>query len=159
MKMLERAALGALAGVSATMLMTMVMRRGHKALPRGDAYPLPPRELTERLVGPTGGVSTMFAHFAYGGGAGALFAVMPKGMPAIVYGPLVWAASYMGWIPMAGRLQPATRHPATRNLLMIFAHVVWGSSLGLFLSELTRTVGTAFGAGTCADAPAKEHAR
>jgi uncharacterized membrane protein YagU involved in acid resistance len=159
MKAIERAALGALAGICATMLMTMIMRRGHAALPPRDAYPLPPRELTERIAGPVGGVTTMLAHFAYGGAAGALFAVMQKAMPAAAYGPLVWAASYLGWIPLTGRLQPATHHPAKRNFLMIFAHVVWGSSLGIFLTELMRTEQTAFGTGTRADAPAEEHGR
>lgn len=98
----------------------------------------------------------MLAHFAYGGAAGALFAVIPKGVPAVLYGPLVWVVSYLGWVPLTGRLKPATRHPAERNLLMICAHIVWGSALGLFLSELIKTASTAFGPGDRADAPTKE---
>ncbi|ASP86732.1 hypothetical protein CDO26_19225 (plasmid) [Sinorhizobium meliloti] len=33
------------------------------------------------------------------------------------YGLAIWAASYLGWIPAAGILTPATKHPMSRNLL------------------------------------------
>jgi hypothetical protein len=43
---------GALAGFSATALMTALMWRLHRRLPAGERYPLPPREITERIVEP-----------------------------------------------------------------------------------------------------------
>ena len=48
----------------------------------------------------------------------------------------MWAASYLGWIPAAGLLKPATEHPARRNFMMIAAHLVWGAALALALKEL-----------------------
>jgi putative membrane protein len=47
------------------------------------------------------------------------------------FGLLVWTASYLGLLPSAGILSPATAHPARRNALMIVAHVIWGVTLGL----------------------------
>jgi hypothetical protein len=43
----------------------------------------------------------------------------------------------MGWLPALGILQPATKHPAQRNALMIVAHLVWGSVTGLVFAALT----------------------
>jgi hypothetical protein len=66
---------------------------------------------------------------------GALYgAVTPRNFsgPATgaAFGLGVWTASYLGLLPALGILKPATEHPARRNLLMIGAHVVWGSALG-----------------------------
>ncbi|HAE50229.1 MAG: hypothetical protein CMO30_07955 [Tistrella sp.] len=56
----------------------------------------------------------------------------------------MWAASYLGWIPAARILKPATRHPWRRNLLMIAAHLVWGASLAKGLEDLDRAEGELF---------------
>jgi uncharacterized membrane protein YagU involved in acid resistance len=50
---------------------------------------------------------------------------------------LVWLVSYLGWIPAANILPPATDQPKRRNALMIAAHVVWGVSLGSVFALLT----------------------
>jgi hypothetical protein len=52
------------------------------------------------------------------------------------YDLLVWGASYLGWIPAAGLISPATQHPARRNLLMAFVHLLWGAGLAAGLREL-----------------------
>lgn len=155
----KRVALGALAGLSATMIMTMVMRRGYEALPAEDKYPLPPRELTERTGEPSEGISTVIAHFAFGAAAGATFSVMDDRVPAAAFGPIVWLTSYLGWAPLSGRLKPATKHPLSRNLLMFSAHLVWGGCLGIFLRELEVTSATAFGPGKHKDAPQEKGGR
>ncbi|MCA1636528.1 MAG: hypothetical protein LC802_23280 [Acidobacteria bacterium] len=49
----------------------------------------------------------------------------------------VWAGSYLGWLPAAGILRPATEHPPRRTALMIAAHVVWGVAAGLVVESLT----------------------
>jgi hypothetical protein len=49
----------------------------------------------------------------------------------------VWAGSYLGWLPAAGILSPATEHPARRNALMIASHVVWGAAAGVIVERLS----------------------
>jgi hypothetical protein len=159
MRPLERIVLGTLAGMSATMIMTMAMRYGHASLPRDERYPLPPRELTERILPGSDGVTATLAHFLYGGAAGAVFSVLPRPVGGALFGPVVWAASYLGWIPMSKRLRPATQHPASRNLLMLIAHVLWGASLEMFLKRLVATSNTAFGDGPLRDAPKERELR
>jgi uncharacterized membrane protein YagU involved in acid resistance len=51
-------------------------------------------------------------------------------------GLLLWTVSYLGWLPVAGLLTPATGHPWRHNLLMIVAHVIWGVTLGEMLRKL-----------------------
>jgi hypothetical protein len=46
----SRLVLGGLAGITATTAMTAVMRRLHRKLPGAERYPLPPREITERIL-------------------------------------------------------------------------------------------------------------
>jgi hypothetical protein len=136
----DRTLLAALAGFVATLPMTSAMSRMHARLPRGERYPLPPRELSENL--PHAGVrpssATLFYHFLYGAASGALFAAMPKRSAAhgAAFGVAVWSASYLGWIPLAGILKPGTEHPVRRNGLMLAAHLVWGAALALSLKEL-----------------------
>jgi hypothetical protein len=146
---LERALLGVLAGVAATMAMTATMKRLHTMLPDDERYPLPPREIVDRSVP---GVDerqarsrTMLAHFGFGGLTGALFALLPaiRG-GGIAYGLGVWALSYLGWIPAARILTPALRHPLKRNLLMIAAHIVWGMTLAKSLEEMEDAADEAF---------------
>lgn len=148
-RLFEKALLGALAGVAATMAMTAVMRRLHTALPQDERYPLPPREIVERSA-PTvdegdARSRTLLAHFAFGGLTGALFAMLPpaRGL-GVAYGLGVWGISYLGWIPAARILAPANRHPPRRNLLMIAAHVVWGLTLSKSLQEMKAAADGAF---------------
>jgi len=143
---------GAIAGFVATFPMTVVMLLLHRLLPRREQYPLPPRQITEEIserVGvnetmdePEQQTVTLAAHFAYGALAGMLFiplarmfpmAGVPRGM---LYGLLVWSASYLGWLPAAGILPPATREPVGRNFVMIAAHLVWGTILALVFRRL-----------------------
>lgn len=145
----DRALLGILAGVAATMAMTAAMRRLHSILPDDERYPLPPREIVDRSVPPAdehGARSkTLLAHFGFGGLTGGLFALLPaiRG-GGIVYGLAVWALSYFGWIPAARILTPAHRHPVRRNLLMIAAHIVWGLTLSKSLKEMEGAADEAF---------------
>jgi len=146
----------AMAGLIATVPMTLAMVALHRRLPPHERYPLPPvqitREIAKRvgvehasrphtLTGPP-----LLAHFAYGAAVGALYAPLAQRLrlraPAAraaagaAYGVGVWVLSYLGWIPALRILAPATRHPARRNALMIFAHVVWGISLDTALRSL-----------------------
>jgi hypothetical protein len=149
---------GALAGLSATMAMTAAMRTLHQTLPTHDAYPLPPREITDTVFPSSRadrGTTAMLAHFVYGALTGAVYAVLPlRRTPGVIYGPLVWAASYFGWIPASGALRPAHHHPLRRNALMILAHAIWGAALDAGLKELERAAEQGFGQGARPDAVA-----
>jgi uncharacterized membrane protein YagU involved in acid resistance len=141
---------GALAGVVGTAAMTGAMRALHRRLPPQQRYPLPPREIVQevlpepaehRIAEEHRQSLTMAAHFGYGAATAALYAVArppaSTGLGAL-YGVLVWGASYLGWIPGARILKPATQHPGRRNALMIACHLVWGATMATTLRELQR---------------------
>jgi len=143
---------GALAGCIATGPMTMAMLLMHRLLPGEQRYALPPTLITRRLTGGKGPFArlgshenkalTYLMHFGFGTAFGAVFALLPRQLPlpaplrGILFALCVWAGSYLGWIPAAQILPPATKHPAGRNILMIVAHIVWGAVLGLLLERL-----------------------
>jgi hypothetical protein len=152
---------GALAGLTATTAMTAAMRRLHAALSPEERYPLPPREITERLVPDDLSEtavrdSALAAHFAYGAVVGALLAAGAPRQGAkagAVAGAAVWAASYFGWIPAFGVLRPASTHPLRRDALMISAHLVWGAVNALAARELAAARETILADGPKRDAP------
>lgn len=162
---MRNAMLGAIAGVMATVAMTSAMRRMQPLLPARDQYPLPPRQIMEQvgkatemgqaMPEPARRTATMLSHFAFGAAAGGLFASWrpQAGMLAGAgYGALVWVVSYLGWIPAARILRPATDHPMRRNLLMLAAHLVWGTALAHSLSDLDRAEAEIFHDGPRLDA-------
>jgi hypothetical protein len=135
---------GALAGLVATWPTTAFMRRAHSLLPPNDRYPLPPREIvgavapTVRAIGEP--ATTLLAHFAYGAACGAALSAASEKTSVkagMAEGVAIWLASYMGWIPAAGLLKPADRHPKPRNSIMIAAHLIWGAAFAIAASELT----------------------
>lgn len=143
----SRLLIGAIAGVAGTMAMTMAMRRLHERLPEQERYPLTPREIVDstaakaevELAGEPAEDATVAAHFAYGAACGALLAALNPRMGArsgAAAGVGIWLASYMGWIPAAGILKPATEHPPRRNALMIGVHLVWGAVTAVAMREL-----------------------
>lgn len=145
---------GAVAGLVATAPMSVAMKLMKEGLPWQQRYPLPPKQITERLSKkgwgknlpePVKTGATMLSHFAYGTGAGAAYAVVARKIkvsPFIkgtFFGVVVWAVSYLGWLPALGIMSPATKHPAQRNALMIAAHIVWGVVLALLVDRLDQT--------------------
>jgi uncharacterized membrane protein YagU involved in acid resistance len=150
---MNRILLGALAGLAATAPMTLAMKLMHERLPREERYPLPPRQVTEGVAEKAGVVehldedereaATWVSHFAYGAASGALYGALSgvrvDSHPLLAgagFGVAVWAGSYLGWLPAAGIIAPATEHPARRNALMIAAHVVWGATAGVTLARM-----------------------
>jgi hypothetical protein len=65
----------------------------------------------------------------------------------------IWFGSYLGWIPAARILTPATEHPARRSLLMIGVHLVWGATTAATMRELLTVRRTMIEAGPTKDAP------
>jgi uncharacterized membrane protein YagU involved in acid resistance len=144
-----------MAGLIATLPMTVVMLAWHRHLPASQRYHLPPRLITDRAaaqarfshghVSRPGSLGALAAHFGFGAVTGGLYAAagrteLHRQYPAtagIGYGLIVWAASYLGWVPAMGLMPPATRQPAARNAMMIAAHIVWGAALGRALNALS----------------------
>lgn len=155
----SRLVIGGIAGFVATMAMTAAMRRLHKRLPGKERYPLTPREIVDSAVAPPSEAAadlTLAAHFLYGAGCGALIAAAsPRIRPVTgaVAGGAVWLTSYMGWIPAAGILEPATQHPLRRNAIMLGAHFAWGWSTAEAIRELSAARETIFAAGPDKDVP------
>lgn len=143
---------GALAGFLGTAPMTVFMTLAWRLLPAQEKYPLPPRQITGEITDRLGidnrlseaemVTATLASHFSYGALSGAIYALVNEGIPlqpsikGILAGVAVWAGSYLGWIPAVHILSPATRHPWRRNLLMIFAHVIWGVTMGMVFKKL-----------------------
>lgn len=140
---------GAVAGLGATVPMTVMMEVMHAALPEQEQYPLPPRIITmkaadaaqvkDKMDEGERTTATLVSHFAYGATVGALYAPLARKIPlkpalgGVCYGLAVWAGSYLGLLPALGVLSPATKHPVRRTALMIAAHLVWGAALGATL--------------------------
>lgn len=133
--------------------MTVAMAAMHKMLPAGEQDSLPPRQITENAaasagvdLGPdeeTHQAAALAAHFGYGAAAGALYATyagstgLPRAAEGMMYGVMVWGGSYLGLLPGAGLYRSATQESASRNVLMISAHLIWGASLGVLLPSLS----------------------
>lgn len=156
----SRLLLGSIAGIAGTAAMTASMNRLHRRLPPGERYPLPPREITERVLGGYSEESikdrTTAAHFGFGAAMGALTAVLSPGarpLPGAVAGVAIWAASYFGWAPALGILRQADTHPLRRNALMIASHLVWGSVTAATLRDLLLARTTMLEDGPLADSP------
>jgi hypothetical protein len=122
---------------------------------RGRALPAGRVRSTERVLPgrvPEHGLrtATMAAHFAYGAAMSSLVAVAPGAAAPIAgagYGLLIWAGSYLGWLPSMHILKSAVRHPAQRNAPMGAVHLVWGAGTSVPLRELLRAQSEVFFAG------------
>ncbi len=160
----SRMLIGAIAGFAGTLVMTAAMSRLHRRLPGKERYPLTPREIVDSSSEQLGVAlsdeaaidATTAAHFLYGAATGSVLgAANVRIGPATgaMAGVAVWVASYLGWIPGAGILKPATAHPPRRNLLMIAAHMVWGAATARAMRELVLARETMLAAGEDRDAP------
>ena len=143
---------GALAGLVATVPMTLFMLVMHRLLPNWQRYALPPErvtgELAERadvdLDKPQLLGASLLSHFGYGANMGALYSSLTRRIPlppvlkGIVFGIAIWAASYLGWMPGLRIEQAATEEPLRRNVMMVAAHMIWGATTGIVADRLGR---------------------
>jgi hypothetical protein len=137
---------GAIAGAVATGPMTVFMLVAHRYLPLHQRTSLPPRAITMDLLKRVNlkqhmnrkqrKRATWIAHVAYGTGIGATYGSFSRAIPlppavkGIIFALLVWAGSYLGWLPAFDVSGSAPDQSRLRNLLMIGAHVVWGAVAG-----------------------------
>jgi uncharacterized membrane protein YagU involved in acid resistance len=151
----DRVLAAGLAGLVATIPMSILMVVAHRRLPWRERQPLPPAKITRealraaKLVDELSSeeklLATIANHFAYGAGCGAVYGLLtsqakvPPVTSGVAYGLGVWAASYLGWLPAAGMHRSALSEPERRNALMIAAHVVYGAGLGILTEMLSRS--------------------
>jgi hypothetical protein len=97
--------------------------------------------------------TSVLLHFAFGGAAGAAFSLWARrparraravlrrnsrsreALNGAVFGSMVWAASYMGWVPALGIMPPAHRDRPGRPWSMVAAHWIYGAALGWRTAE------------------------
>jgi len=138
---------GAVAGFVATIPMTLFMLLMHRFLPNWQKYALPPEAITDELSErvdldehmdkPQLLAATLVSHFGYGAVMGMLYSVtvprlpLPSVLKGILFGLGVWVASYLGLLPALNISQSGDKEPWRRVLLMIAAHIIWGTSMGM----------------------------
>jgi hypothetical protein len=152
MRATKRACTGALGGAGATLVLSALRAILAKM---GLVLETAPWQVMERLeelglldeVSPqTRRVLTGTVHLAFGIGAGVVFGLLrarrgEAGEETAVgssLGVLVWAASWAGWLPLAGVHRPPWKQRSPRVLLPILDHAVFGAAWGLFRWLLTR---------------------
>ena len=134
---------GAFAGFIGTVPMTIFMLVMHRLLPKWQQFALPPEQISDELEDradvkkhmdkPQRVGAALVAHFGYGMSMGVIYTFLlrrvplPAALKGTVFALAVWAGSYLGWLPIAGFSASGTEQPLRRNILMIAAHVVWGS--------------------------------
>ena len=141
---------GVIGGCVATAAMSVVMLAAEKT---GVMDRQPPEEIAEAALeavgvppdrtGVTEDAVALLGHFGFGATAGALFGVLhrrlrppiPPVVHGIVFGSLVWAVSYKGWIPALGIMPPPERDQPGRPGTMLLAHWVYGGTLGALVGS------------------------
>lgn len=145
---------GVLAGLIATVPMTLFMFAAHRLLPRWQKYALPPEratneiaertEVAENMSKPQSLGASLVAHFGFGSSMGALYGPIAKRVPlppvvkGIGFGLLVWAANYAGIFTALKMRASAFNEPMPRNAMMIASHMIWGGTLGIVEDLLER---------------------
>jgi hypothetical protein len=113
--------------------MTLFMTAAQRYLPLHQRHSLPPKAITmdllsrvnlkQRLNRKQRKRATWVAHVAYGTGVGAAYGTVSRAIPlppavkGIIFGMLVWAGSYLGWLPAFDVSGSAPDQPMRRNLL------------------------------------------
>jgi len=144
---------GALAGIIATVPMTIFMFGTQSLLPKGQQYELPPEIITKELAERTNVkqhmnkaqilAATTVSHFGYGATMGILYSLLGRRLPltpvlkGTLFGLLIWAISYPALLPLLGFSESSDKETTRRNLMMIAAHIVWGASAGLVTEVLS----------------------
>lgn len=149
---LRRLVGGALGGLVATVPMSAGMIAARHAGILGEH---PPKRLVRSLL-PGGGphkkrqgedALATVAHVGFGLVGGATYGLfVPRRVvgatSGILYGLVVWAVSYQGWVPAIGAMPPADRDRPGRPATMVAMHVVYGAVLGrLVRRALTQSNG------------------
>lgn len=134
---------GGIAGCAGTASMSAVMIAASRA---GLLGRQPPERVAEEALGAVGiqhaartqDLLAVALHFGFGAAMGALFGLLHRRLTlkvgaepqGLIFGTLVWATSYKGWLPALGIMPPPERDRPGRPQTMILAHWVYGWTLG-----------------------------
>ncbi len=140
---------GVIGGMMGTAMMSLLMLAARRA---GLVGELPPERITAAALDALDvkqrprllqDAVAVLVHFSFGGVAGAIFAVttrrlrlpVPRGVLGVLYGAVIWAVSYAGWIPALGLLPPPSRDEPRRPPLMVAAHGLYGWTLAMYVKR------------------------
>jgi hypothetical protein len=144
---MARLATGAASGAVATVFMSAVMFAAKSA---GLMGAMPPERITAHALDSLGirrrdrttqDVLSAISHVAFGAASGAVFALVERvprlNIPAVpagmLFGLMIWAVSYEGWVPALGIMPPAHRDRPGRPQAMLAGHLVYGAVLGALI--------------------------
>lgn len=140
---------GAVGGGIGTATMSVVMLVARRVGLMGEQ---PPEAITAAALDASGmedrdedtqDILATVAHFGFGIGTGALFGMLHRRLPfrvnaaahGVIFGSLVWATAYQGWVPALGIMPPASRDRPDRPQVMLLAHWVYGATLGIVVAR------------------------
>lgn len=140
---------GAMGGCVATAAMSALMVAGEKA---GFMDRHPPEEIADAVLDAVGvpdshekteDALAVALHFGFGIGMGSLFALLHRRLRlpispilhGMIFGSLIWAVSYKGWVPGLGIMPPPERDYPGRPQTMLFVHWVYGGILGALVGR------------------------
>ena len=143
--LMERMALGALAGLAGTALLQKVRTQTQELLPGAtpeikpepgafmveQAEELLPGDMAEQVPDSAEHLASKLLAVGYGMTFGALYAaIRPNGGLPLRDGPLLgviaWSVGYLGWLPAAGLMKPLTQQEPEQALTPIAQHVIFG---------------------------------
>ncbi len=131
--------LGALAGVIATVPMTLVLFGMARVLPSVKKFPSGwvVKQLTKKAgIWPTLSMRersqlSWTGHVGYGMLMGSIYLPLAKERSGIgrgmAFGVSVWAGSYLGMLPLVASRKPFKKSFLDDHLQLVIAHLVWGS--------------------------------
>lgn len=140
---------GIVAGLAATAPMTLAIAAGRAM---GLMRTPPPVQITANAVeraghppdrrSPAFQAAWLTAHFAYGAGCGAIYALARPILPrsdlaaGLLFGGAVWTVSYMVMMPITRLYPTAADDSRSRQGVMVTAHMVFGATLARLDSRL-----------------------
>ena len=149
---MQTLARGALAGLAATVPMTVVIGAGRAA---GLISTPPPVEITENAAEQVGEdpdrqspefqAAWLAAHVGYGAACGIIFSAIRPLLPrsnlaaGLLFGAAVWGVSYIGLMPSLNLYPDAEDDSNQRQVVMIAAHAVFGTATATVDSHLHNT--------------------
>jgi hypothetical protein len=143
--LVDRMALGATAGLGATVAMQGMRTASQKLAPSAQA-PIRedpggfmvkqaasklPDESRQRIPEAATSAASSLLHFGYGATAGVLYGALQHGSPdvwrdGLLLGLGVWAAGYLGWLPGTGLMPPVTEQRPAQVLVPVLQHIFFG---------------------------------
>lgn len=143
-------------GLLATSAMTIYMFKNQQKLKESQKSPLPPSSLisqSSRRIGVEQMLSqsqrensSLLSHFGYGIFCAGIYTYLQQKskqdseandvVKGASYGLGVWALSYLLLTPSLKMRANAYNMPASRNLMMVMAHLIWGTTLAYTEREL-----------------------